>query len=157
MSFTFAWASELKRFGSAWSGFHSKPDTAISFHKRNQYTSISVCRRDMSHNDPNRRIRYQNGRSSLAKYPDNNVHWANMGSIWGRQYPSGSHVGPMNFAILVSDHKIVYTLRPRQNGRRLAHDNFNRIFFNQKCIILINRRWNVLLMVKLTIFVHWLK
>ena len=32
--------------------------------------------------------------------PDGKVHGANMGSIWGRQDPGGSHVGPMNFAIL---------------------------------------------------------
>ena len=33
--------------------------------------------------------------------PDNRVHGANMGPIWGRQDPSGTHVGPMNFAIWV--------------------------------------------------------
>ena len=31
--------------------------------------------------------------------PDNKVRGANMGSIWGRQDPGWSHVGPMNFAI----------------------------------------------------------
>ena len=31
--------------------------------------------------------------------PDNKVHWANMGPIWGRQDPGGPHVGSMNFAI----------------------------------------------------------
>ena len=31
--------------------------------------------------------------------PDNKVHGANMGSIWGRQDPGGPHVGPMNFAL----------------------------------------------------------
>ena len=31
--------------------------------------------------------------------PDSKVHGANMGPIWGRQDPGGSHVGPMNFAI----------------------------------------------------------
>ena len=31
--------------------------------------------------------------------PDSKVHWASMGPIWGRQYPGGLHVGPMNFAI----------------------------------------------------------
>ena len=29
-------------------------------------------------------------------YPDSKVHGANMGPIWGRQDPGGSHVGPMN-------------------------------------------------------------
>ena len=32
-------------------------------------------------------------------HPYNKVHGANMGPIWGRQDPGGSHVGPMNFAI----------------------------------------------------------
>ena len=32
-------------------------------------------------------------------HPDNKVHGANMGPIWGRQDPGGPHVGPMNFAI----------------------------------------------------------
>ena len=31
--------------------------------------------------------------------PDNKVHGANMGPIWGRQGPGGPLVGPMNFAI----------------------------------------------------------
>ena len=31
--------------------------------------------------------------------PDNKVYGANIGPIWGRQDPDGSHVGPMNFAI----------------------------------------------------------
>ena len=31
--------------------------------------------------------------------PDNKVHGANMGPIWGRQDPDGPHVGPMNPAI----------------------------------------------------------
>ena len=34
-------------------------------------------------------------------YPDSKVHGANMGPIWGRQDPDGSHVGPMNFVIWV--------------------------------------------------------
>ena len=31
--------------------------------------------------------------------PDNKIHGANMGPIWGRQVPGGPHVGPMNFSI----------------------------------------------------------
>ena len=31
--------------------------------------------------------------------PDNKVHDASMGPIWGRQDPGGPHVGPMNLAI----------------------------------------------------------
>ena len=37
--------------------------------------------------------------TALMTLPDSNVHGANMGPIWGRQVPGGSHVGPMNFAI----------------------------------------------------------
>ena len=31
--------------------------------------------------------------------PDNKVHGANMGPIWGRQDPGGPHIGPLSFAI----------------------------------------------------------
>ena len=31
--------------------------------------------------------------------PDSKVHGANMGPIWGQQYPGGPHVGPLNFVI----------------------------------------------------------
>ena len=34
-------------------------------------------------------------------YPDSKVHGANMGPIWGWQYPGGPHIGPINFAIWV--------------------------------------------------------
>ena len=34
-------------------------------------------------------------------YPDNKVHGASMGPIWGQQDPCGPHVGPMNFAVWV--------------------------------------------------------
>ena len=36
--------------------------------------------------------------ASTQHIPDNKVHGANMGPIWGRQDPGGPHVGPMNFA-----------------------------------------------------------
>ena len=39
--------------------------------------------------------------SYYKNYPDSKVHGANMGPIWGRQDPGGSHVGHMNFAIWV--------------------------------------------------------
>ena len=35
----------------------------------------------------------------VCYFPDSKVHRANMGPIWGRQDPSGHHVGPMNLAI----------------------------------------------------------
>ena len=38
---------------------------------------------------------------NLNIFPDNKVHGANMGSIWGWQDPGGPHVGPMSFAIWV--------------------------------------------------------
>ena len=34
-----------------------------------------------------------------ADNPENKVHGANMGTIWGRHDPGGPHAGPMNFAI----------------------------------------------------------
>ena len=34
-------------------------------------------------------------------FPDNKVHGANMGPIWGRQDPGGPHVGPVNLDIWV--------------------------------------------------------
>ena len=37
----------------------------------------------------------------LYKYPDGKVHGADMGPIWVRQGPGGSHAGPMNFAIWI--------------------------------------------------------
>ena len=37
--------------------------------------------------------------SSPFGIPDNKVHGANMGPIWGRQDPDGPHVGPMNLVI----------------------------------------------------------
>ena len=40
---------------------------------------------------------YNNTGASIT--PDNKVHGANMGPIWGRQDPGGPHVGPMNFVI----------------------------------------------------------
>ena len=39
----------------------------------------------------------------LTKIPDNKVHGANMGPIWGRQDPGGPHVGPMNIGIWDED------------------------------------------------------
>ena len=33
------------------------------------------------------------------KVPDNKVHWANMGPIWGWQDPGWPYVSPMNFVI----------------------------------------------------------
>ena len=38
-------------------------------------------------------------RAGCIIVPYSKVHGANMGPIWGRQDPSGPHVGPMNFAI----------------------------------------------------------
>ena len=39
---------------------------------------------------------------NVVAYPDSKVHGANIGPIWGRQDPSGPHVGSMNFATSVS-------------------------------------------------------
>ena len=37
--------------------------------------------------------------TAMEATPDSKVHGANMGPIWGRRDPGGSHVGPMNLAI----------------------------------------------------------
>ena len=36
-------------------------------------------------------------------HPDNKVHGANMGPIWGQRDPGGSHVGPMNLTIWAAE------------------------------------------------------
>ena len=41
--------------------------------------------------------------------PDSKVRGANMGPIWGRQDPGGPHVGPMNFAMWVSNNSTTAT------------------------------------------------
>ena len=41
------------------------------------------------------------------EYPDSKAHGANMGPIWGRQDPGGTHVGPMNFAIWVQSGAVI--------------------------------------------------
>ena len=38
----------------------------------------------------------------LITYPENKVHGANMGPIWGRQDPDGPHVSPITCAIWVT-------------------------------------------------------
>ena len=46
----------------------------------------------------------------LMSAPDSKVHGANMGPIWGRQDPAGTHVGHMNFAIWDIVASLVYIL-----------------------------------------------
>ena len=46
---------------------------------------------------PSIRHRYVHGLCYMI--PGSQVHGANMGPIWCRQDPGGTHVGPMNFAI----------------------------------------------------------
>ena len=51
---------------------------------------------------PVNRVKHRFLNINACKYfPNNKVHGAHMGSIWGRQHPGGPHVGPMNFAIWV--------------------------------------------------------
>ena len=49
----------------------------------------------------------------FSDFPDNEVHGANMGPMWGRQDPGGPHVGPMNKTI----HWLI-TLSENSNKRR---------------------------------------
>ena len=44
-----------------------------------------------------------------AYHPDRKIHEANMGPLWGRQEPVGTHVGPMNFAIWIYD-DVIYII-----------------------------------------------
>ena len=48
--------------------------------------------------------------------PDNKVHGADMGPIWGRQDPVVPHVGPMNFVIWATI-----------NGNMLIKNKQNRV------------------------------
>ena len=45
--------------------------------------------------------------TKIGIYPDNKVYGANMGPIWGRQDPGGSHIGPMDLAIWVAHNQSV--------------------------------------------------
>ena len=47
----------------------------------------------------NKLVHQQSWTSVYSSTPDSKVHGANMGTIWGRQDPDGSHFGPINFAI----------------------------------------------------------
>ena len=60
---------------------------------RVQFTGLclAVCWRHCDVNVTTSSFRYD--------VPDNKVHEANMGPIWGRQVPGGPHVGPMILAI----------------------------------------------------------
>ena len=52
-------------------------------------------------------------------YPNNKVHGANMGLIWGQQDPGGPHVGPMNLAICVFfSFVFVFSLRYCINSKK---------------------------------------
>ena len=53
------------------------------------------------------RISAQHG-TTWNNPPNSDVHWANMGPIWGRQDPGGPHVGPMNIAIRVISPLVPY-------------------------------------------------
>ena len=44
--------------------------------------------------------------SCCRPVPNNKVHRADMGLIWGQQDPGGPHVGPMNLAIWVYFHSV---------------------------------------------------
>ena len=49
----------------------------------------------------------------MVSNPDNKVHGANMGPIWGRKDPGGPHVGPMNFAIWEGDRRYANLIQER--------------------------------------------
>ena len=63
-------------------------------------------------------------RNMLDKRPDIKLHGANIGPIWDRQDPGGSHVGPMNFAVWVT-----------LNYSYIGHYKIvlSMVFFNSAC------------------------
>ena len=54
-------------------------------------------------------------------YPDNKLHGANIGPIWGRQDPGGPYVGLMNFAIWV------VTVRQQHQRTAALQNNINML------------------------------
>ena len=54
--------------------------------------SVSAC-----HDGPNRAE--QQGLETFKRFPDSEVHGANVGPTWVPSTPDGPHVGPMNHAI----------------------------------------------------------
>ena len=55
--------------------------------------------------------------TSHQMMPNSKVHGANMGPIWVRQDPGGSHVGPMNLAIWDASHAGHPTSHKEQQSR----------------------------------------
>ena len=68
--------------------------------------------------------------------PDSKVHGINMGPIWGRQYPGGTHLGPMNVAVWGTFH---YVLKSQANNagnrqRKWCLDEWFRVHMKIKLI-----------------------
>ena len=63
-------------------------------------------------------------------YPENKVHGAKMGPIWGQQDPDGPHIGPMNFAIWV-EHRSAKYLVQLKDYLRVE----NKMYISAKLII----------------------
>ena len=79
----------------------------------------------------------------VSSYPDSKVHGANMGPIWGRQDPGGSHVGPMNSVVWVRFN----ILKSKQNGPHLPL-TFSYSFSWQKSVAFCFKfQWNFILKV----------
>ena len=60
---------------------------------------ISHCYFPLCTHLPTKLVWVEVTQQHIQTVPDNKVHGANMGPIWGRQDPGGPHIGPMNFAI----------------------------------------------------------
>ena len=89
---------------------------------------------------------------SKLNFPDSKVHGANMGPIWGRQDPGGTHVGPMNFAIWVN------ILRPRHSDC-IFQTAFSSAFSWMK-VFTFRLRFHCSLYptrAQLTLFQHWFR
>ena len=77
--------------------------------------------------------------------PDSKVHGANMGPIWGRQDPSGPHVGPMNFAIwdmMIADVLMIIThfVISKHSAGSIYHINQDRfaVITNHSLLYIVN-------------------
>ena len=79
----------------------------------------------------------------LSLLPDSTVHGANMGPIWGRQDPGGSHVGPMNFAIWAIYVLVQFHCGQRSNSSSNPNLNLESLYQNPDKVIDLVEIWNL--------------
>ena len=76
---------------------------------------------------------YQDIPASVPIGPDGMIYGANMGPNWGRQDPSGPHVGPMNHAICGSHICISWFYQDAECATNMGQGRWD----------IINRGWNI--------------